>query len=324
MSLQLLSLSDIKQSITMDQAIAAMESAFIQLAMQQVKLPLRTSISIDEETALTLTMPAYLAKDKALGLKVVSIFPNNLAKNKPSITGFIMLLNARTGEPIALMDAAYLTALRTGAVSGLATKYFAIDTAHHLALIGSGAQAITQLEAIACVRDIKQVSIWSRNALNANSLAHKLENKYDVRIFESVPLAVQDADIICTATSSTTPLVHYQDVLPHAHINAIGSHSPSMREIDNTLLSHALVIADQREAVLAESGEIMSAVKEHQLNPDSIIEIGHWLLNKNIDYKNQLTVFKSVGLAIQDVSVASLVYCNAMKNHLGVQFSLNE
>ena len=324
MSLQLLSLNDIKQSITMNQAIAAMESAFIQLAMQQVQLPLRTNMPIDEESALTLTMPAYLAKDKTLGLKVVSIFPNNLTKNKPSITGFIMLLDAKTGEPSALMDAAFLTSLRTGAASGLATKYFSKDTARHLALIGSGAQALTQLEAIACVRDIKQVSIWSRNALNARIFAKKFEDQYDIRIFESVSLAVQDADIICTATSSTKPLVHYQDVLPHAHINAIGSHSPSMREIDNTLLNHAIVIADQREAVLAESGEIISAVNEHQLKQDSIIEIGHWLLRKDVNYKNQLTVFKSVGLAIQDVSIASLAYCNAIKNNLGVRFSLSE
>lgn len=124
MSLRLLSLNEVKQSITMNQAIAAMEKAFVQLANKQAKLPLRTGISIDEEEALTLTMPAYLAQDKALGLKVASIFPKNSTLNKPTITGFIMLLDASTGEPKALMDAGYLTALRTGAVSGLATQYF--------------------------------------------------------------------------------------------------------------------------------------------------------------------------------------------------------
>lgn len=141
MGLRLLSLDEVKQSITMSQAIDAMEHSFTQLANQQVKLPLRTAISIDEEKALTLTMPAYLAQDKTLGLKVVSIFPNNLAKNMPSITGFIMLLDASTGEPKVLMDAAFLTSLRTGAVSGLATKYFARDNANHVAIIGSGAQS---------------------------------------------------------------------------------------------------------------------------------------------------------------------------------------
>ncbi|WP_232220395.1 ornithine cyclodeaminase family protein [Legionella tunisiensis] len=174
MNLRLLSLPEVKQSITMNQAIDAMERTFLQLAKQEVRLPLRTGIPIVEENALTLTMPAYLARDKTLGLKVVSIFPNNLAKNKPSITGFIMLLDANTGEPKVLMDAAYLTALRTGAVSGLATKYFARDDANHVAIIGSGTQALTQLEAVAAVRNIKRVSLWSRNKENAEKLAKKL------------------------------------------------------------------------------------------------------------------------------------------------------
>lgn len=154
MTVQLLSLNDVKQSINMLQAIEAMERAFIQLAKNQVKLPLRTGMAIDEEQALTLTMPAYLAADKALGLKVVSIFPNNTLRKIPSITGFIMLLDVQTGEPKALMDAGYLTALRTGAVSGLATQYFAREDASHAAIIGSGVQAETQLEAVAAVRDI--------------------------------------------------------------------------------------------------------------------------------------------------------------------------
>ena len=322
MSLLLLSLTDIKQSITMNQAITAMEHAFIQLAKNQVQLPLRTGISIESEEALTLTMPAYLANDKTLGLKVVSIFPNNLAKNKPSITGFIMLLDAETGDPLALMDAGFLTALRTGAISGLATRYFATDTAHHVAIIGAGTQARTQLEAVAAVRDIKQVSLWSRQIKNARQFASEFENQYNINVFESIPLAIRDADIICTATNSTEPLIHFKDVQPHTHINAIGSHSPSMREMSNDVLSHAVVIADQLEAVLAESGEIISAIKEHQLKQDSIIEIGHWLEHKNTDYKNQLTVFKSVGLAIQDVSVAAVVYHNAIHKNLGVPFAL--
>ena len=324
MSLQLLSLDDVKKSITMSQAIKAMERAFTQLARRQAQVPLRTGISIESELALTLTMPAYLAEDEALGLKVVSIFPNNIGKNKPTITGFIMLLDAHTGEPQALMDATFLTALRTGAVSGLATNYFAADTANHVAIIGSGAQAKTQLEAVAAVRDIKRVSIWSRNIKNAKHLATPFENQFDVNVYESIPLAIRDADIICTATNSTEPLIHFKNIQPHVHINAIGSHSPSMREIDNDVLSHAVVIADQLDAVLAESGEIISAIEKHELKQDAIIEIGHWLLHKNTDYKNQITVFKSVGLAIQDVSVAAVVYHNAINKNLGVPFALTE
>jgi len=322
MSLLLLSLNEIKQSITMEQAINAMEHAFMQLANNQVKLPLRTGVSIEDKQALMLTMPAYLEKDKALGLKVISIFPNNLAQNKPSINGLILLLDANTGEAKAIMDAGYLTALRTGAVSGLATKYFSIENAEHVAIIGTGAQAHTQLEAIAAVRPIKRVSVWSRNIKNANAFVEKWKNRFDIKAYETVSLAIKDADIICTATSSTEPLIQLQDLQSHVHINAIGSHSKSMREIGNDVLNQSVVIVDQLEAALAESGEIISAMDQNQLKKESIIEIGHWLLNKEPHYHNQLTVFKSVGLAIQDLSVAEIVYNHALSNSLGLQFSL--
>lgn len=323
MSLRLLSLAEVQQSITMSQAIDAMERAFIQLANQQVKLPLRTGIAIDEEKALTLTMPAYLAEDKTLGLKVVSIFPDNLAKGVPSITGLIMLLDASSGQPKVLMDAAWLTALRTGAVSGLATKYFARDNANHVAIIGSGAQSLTQLEAVATVRSIKQVSLWSRDTKNAEKLAKKLERQYNIEVYEQVSRATRDADIICTATSSTEPFIHLNDIQPHVHINAIGSHSRAMQEITQDVLAHSVVFVDQLEAVLSESGEIMKAVEQNTLNKETIIEIGQWLLRKETDHKNHPTVFKSVGLAIQDLSVAEVVYRNALKNNLGINFSIN-
>jgi len=244
-------------------------------------------------------MPAYLAQDKTLGLKVVSIFPNNLALNIPSITGFIMLLNATTGEAKALMDAAYLTALRTGAVSGLATKYFAQDTANHVAIIESGAQLITQLEAVTAVRQIKQVSIGSRNRTNAENFAKKIENQYDFNIYQQVSKVVRHADIICTATSSTEPLFEKTDIQPHAHINAIGSHSRAMQEISQDVLGNSVIIVDQMEAVLSESGEIIKAVEQNTIKKDTLIEIGKLLILKDKDYKNQRTVFKSVGLAFR-------------------------
>lgn len=320
MPLQLYSRKDVKQSISMSQAINAMEHAFLQLAQQQAQLPLRTGIPVEEEQGLTLTMPAYLAQDKSLGLKVVSIFPNNKTKNKPSITGFIMLLDATTGEPMALMDAAFLTALRTGAVSGLATRYFAQDNASHLALIGSGIQAETQLEAVAAVRPLKKVSLWSRDLNNAHKFADKWANHYEINVCQNIPLAVRDADIICTATASTEALIQLQDVQEHVHINAIGSHTPEMKEIGDALLGQAVVIVDQLSAALAEAGEIISAINHNYLSKESIIEIGTWLTHKNPDYKNRRSVFKSVGLSIQDLSVASVVHRNARNNNLGTPF----
>lgn len=323
MSLRILSLDEVKQSITMCQAISAMELAFVQLAKHEVNLPLRTTIPIDEQEALMLTMPAYLSRNKALGLKVVSVFPHNIAKDIPSITGFIMLLDASSGQPKILMDAAYLTSLRTGAVSGLATKYFSPEDANHVAIIGSGAQAFTQLEAVMAVRNIKCVSVWSRNKKNAEAFASNANYQCDIQVCDNIQLAVRDADIICTATSSTKPLIHIDDIAPHAHINAIGSHSSSMQEISQDVLSHGVVFVDQLEAALSEAGEIINAIEKHKLKKDDIIEIGHWLLHKTVDYKNNLTIFKSVGLAIQDLSVANVVYENALKLKLGKDVSIS-
>jgi ornithine cyclodeaminase len=307
----------------MKQAIDAMESAFIQLANHQVELPLRTGIAIKDENALSLSMPGYLGQDKTLGLKVVSIFPNNLVKNKPSINGFIMLLDSSTGEPMALMDAGFLTALRTGAVSGLATRYFSREDAKHVAIIGAGVQAHTQLEAVAAVRDIKRVSVWSRNWDNAVAFAKKWETQFDCQVGSTILEAVSEADIICTATGSGEPLIHRFDIQDHAHINAIGSHSIAMREISHEVLAEAVVFADQREAVLAESGEIINAIAENHLKKEDIIEIGQWLLDKQGDFKQRLTVFKSVGLAIQDLSVARIVYQNAVAQNFGLDFNLD-
>lgn len=322
MTLKLLSLSDVKQSITLSEAIDAMERAFIQLAQQEATLPLRTGISVGEN-GLTLTMPAYLSSEKILGLKVVSVFPDNIQQNKPSINGTILLLDATTGEPLILMDAGYLTAVRTGAVSGLATKYFSRDCSSTVTIVGAGVQAITQLQAIAAVRQIKRVFVWSRHADSAQKFAKEVQDFFDVEVSEQLSSALQESDIICTATASTECLVHRQDLQAHAHINAIGSHHPSMQEISGEVLQKAVVIVDQIDAVMKESGEIINAIDQQKIRKESIIELGSWLLKKVPQAQEQLTVFKSVGLAIQDLAVAQVVYQNALKMNLGSSFKLN-
>ena len=173
------------------------------------------------------------------------------------------------------------------------------------------------------VRPITRVSIWSRTMHNAESLAKKIEKLYDIKVYDEVSMAVRDADIICTATSSTEPLIHLNNIQPHVHINAIGAHSKSMQEIGQDVLGHSVIFIDQLEAVLSESGELIKAVEQNTLRKENLNEIGQWLLTKDKDYKNQSTVFKSVGLAIQDLSVAEVVYRNALRNNLGSKFSLN-
>ena len=261
-----------------------------------------------------LTMPAYLGEQNALGLKVISVFLNNTAKGKPAINGVILLLNEETGEAQAIMEAGYLTAMRTGAVSGVATKYLAKENATELAIIGSGVQAMTQLEGVASVRPIKKVAIWSRNYDNARSFAQKIEGRFEVNCYQLIQDAVKNADVICTATASSEPLLRLADLKPEVHINAVGSHSPQMCEIHNDVLAEARVIVDQKDAALAEAGEIISALQEHCINQNDIMEIGA-LLSSNLKSKQntKLSVFKSVGLAIQDISIAHAVYANAVK-----------
>ncbi|WED43880.1 ornithine cyclodeaminase family protein [Legionella cardiaca] len=299
-----------------------MEEAFMQLAKGNVVMPLRTSIPIENKNALTLTMPAYLSAHNALGLKVVSVFPNNSKKNRPSIYGSIILLDAETGEIEALMEGTYLTALRTGAASGLATKYFAKKDASHVAIIGSGVQAVTQLEAIAAVREIKRVSLWSRHKENADLFAEAIQEHFEVKTYKDVKAAVKDADIICTATASKEPLVHLKDINPSVHINAIGSHSKEMREIANDVLAKAIVIIDQKKAALAEAGEIINAIENKALTKARLKELGSMIQKNSAYYQKRMTVFKSVGLAIQDISIAQAVYRNAKIKQLGTKFEL--
>lgn len=322
MALKLLSLSEVKQSITMTEAIDAMERAFIQLAQREANLPLRTGIPVGEN-GLTLTMPAYLSEEKILGLKVVSVFPDNVQHNKPSINGTILLLDATSGEPLMLMDAGYLTALRTGAISGLATKYFSRDLPSSVAIVGAGVQAITQLEAVAAVRQIEKVCVWSRSLESADTFAREVGAFYDVHVCTQLSAALKNSDVICTATASTEPLLYLRDIQPHVHINAIGSHHPSMQEISAEVLQKAVVVVDQMEAAMKEAGEIINAVEQQKIKKESVIEIGAWLRKKAPHVQEQLTVFKSVGLAIQDLAVAQVVYQNALKMNLGSTFKLN-
>ncbi len=323
MSLKILTQKELRECINMKQAIVAMEEAFKEYYAGAAVLPLRTPVSITEEDALTLTMPAYLGKQQALGLKVVSIFPNNIKQNKPSINGLILLLDERSGEGKALMEAGYLTAMRTGAVSGLATQYLAKEDAAHVAILGSGVQAYTQLEAVLNVRPIKKISLWSRSLESAKTFAQQLDHQqYEIKCFADIHDAVAEADVISTATSSTEPLIHLADLKAGVHINAVGSHTPQMREIDNKVLANSLVVVDQIEAACAEAGEIVSALQEKSITMNDLLELGAVIAGVKGKKDYQYSVFKSVGLAIQDISIAHAVYLNACKKGLGTSVSL--
>ncbi|VEG89696.1 ornithine cyclodeaminase family protein [Legionella spiritensis] len=322
MTFVILTQQEIRQCIGMAQAIEVMETTFRQLYTGRAVMPVRSSVSVASENAMMLTMPAYLEDQHALGLKVVSIFPGNSGREKPVINGAIVLLNSETGEAQAMMEAGFITALRTGAVSGLATKYLAREDAGCVAIIGSGIQAMTQLEAVAAVRPVKEVLIWSRNHQNAVAFAKKIDQRYNVTCPETIRSAVRNADIICTATASSEPFLNYEDIKPDVHINAIGSHTHTMREISNDVMAKATVVVDQVASAMAESGELFAAVNAQCLNPGDIIELGQVVTESNNSFQANMTLFKSVGLAIQDVGIAQYIYEQALQAGLGVTMTL--
>ncbi len=322
MPIKLISVADIKQCISMKEAIAVMKQAFLQLASNEVIQPLRTSLLITKNNGVCITMPAYLQQEEQLGVKIVSSFPNNILNNQPNIHGTITLIDAHTGIPLALMDASYLTALRTGAISGLATDLLAKKEASTLCIIGTGLQAHTQLEAITTVRSIKQITVWSRNPKNAFAFAQSYQHQYPIEASNTLKEALNDADIICTATNSNSAFIHSADIKNEVHINAIGSHTKMMHELSIDVIKNAQLIVDQKEAALSEAGEIIKAIEENQLHPNALIELGHALKNSMLLKSEGRTVFKSVGLAIQDISIASTIYKNACQKNLGFNYDL--
>jgi len=224
------------------------------------------------------------------------------------------------------MDGEYLTALRTGAASGLATRCFARKDAEIMALFGCGAQGRTQLEAVICERSIKKVLVFDKFKDAADKFILEMQKKLSIEIvYADNNLALREADIICTATNSTAPLFRKEDVKKGIHINAIGSFRPEMQELDPYLIKDAKVFVDQRESCLKESGDLIKPIAEGIIDQDHIAgEIGDFCLNniKGRESKNEISVFKSVGVAIQDFAVATDIYNNSLKEPFGKDINL--
>jgi ornithine cyclodeaminase len=295
----------------MREAIEAVKVAYAQLSAGRADLPLRTRIDIPEVQGTALFMPAYIGSSGALAVKIVSVFPRNLAQGIPTIAAVVIVLDARTGRPVALLEGASLTAIRTGAASGAATDVLARPEAKSVAIFGSGAQARTQLEAVCTVRPIKHVRIFSLDLRAAQEMAGDLAGRdpipADVAVATSPAEAISEADVICTATTSETPVFDGAGLRPGTHINAIGSYTPTMQEVDATTITRALVVVDSKEAVLAEAGDLLVPIGRGEITADIIhAELGQILNGDRLGRTSpeQITYFKSVGLAVQDAVAA--------------------
>jgi alanine dehydrogenase len=310
----------------MRDCIEALEGAFSELSNGTAVLPLRTGIPAPD--GINLYMPAYLKQMNALAVKVVSVYKNNPQKhNLPTTIGKVLVQNPETGEVICIMDGGYLTAVRTGAVSGLATKFLARPDENQVAAIfGAGVQAQMQLWGVCEVRSIKRALVYDMVPGAADNFARSMGQKLNLEIEVATdPLKLLDADIICTATSSPTPIFDGNHVRPGAHINGIGSHSPAARELDTAIIKRSLLIADARDACLNEAGDVMIPIKEGAITADHIYaDLGEIVTRKKPGRSSdsQITLFKSNGLAIQDVAASRVVYERALAAGLGVQVDL--
>jgi ornithine cyclodeaminase/alanine dehydrogenase-like protein (mu-crystallin family) len=306
-AMQFFSKEDIRKKITMPRAIELMRGAFLQLSSGGAIVPVRTVIESRDHMGRVLYMPSYSGEFGLFGLKMVTVFDNNEALNLPVIQGRMLVMDGATGTPRAVLDAEYLTALRTGAASGLATDLLARLNAEVLALFGTGVQAETQLEGIMAVRPIREILIFGKTEKRTMAFCDNIRKKASCTIHPGTPDDLRRADIICTATTSSTPLFQYEQLKSGTHINGIGSYKPSMQELAASVITQSLLIVDQREAALSEAGDIVIPLQQGMITKDHIhAELGEIIsgYKKGRTSDSQLTVFKSVGNAIQDLAIA--------------------
>jgi thiomorpholine-carboxylate dehydrogenase len=290
----------IRALLRWDQLIAAMEKALADFSLGRVLQPVRNMLTIEEGKRYLGIMPAVAAD--AMGAKLVSFYPQNAATGVPTHMAMIVLFSPQTGEPLAVMDGRLITEMRTAAVSAAATKLLAAPDSQVLALLGSGVQASAHLQALSQVRCFTEVRVWSRTAEHAERFARQHEIKA-----MSAEAAVRGADVVVTATNALEPILKGAWLKPGAHVNAVGSPRPGWRELDDNTMANALIV-DSREAVLEESGDVILS------NAPIYAEIGEIFAGRTEAPVAATTVFKSVGLAIEDIAAAKLVYSIASGN----------
>ncbi len=327
-----LSKSDVKKAVTMEQAIAAMETAFAAYSRGEAIVPVRTQLDVPRHEGTALFMPGYLAAgdSEGLAIKIVSVYSRNQQKGMPTIFGVVVTNDPTTGRPKALLEAGYLTALRTGAAGGAAARHLAREDASILAVIGAGTQARTQVAAVRAVRPIQEIRLFDINQDSARAFAQELAGDQGatvtLRVTASPEEAVRGGDVIVTATTAREPVINGEWLSPGTHITAVGAFTPEMREIDVNALQRAnKIVVDSREAAMEEAGDLIIPIEEGLLSVNDIYgELGEITGGTKPGRENpdEITIFKSVGLAVQDVAIADLITTQALKLGLGTEVSL--
>jgi ornithine cyclodeaminase/alanine dehydrogenase-like protein (mu-crystallin family) len=313
--------NDVKRLLPMEDCIDLMAEVLADLARGSVWQPLRFVIRPPDEPSLMGLMPGHRSQPQpAYGLKVICIFPGNPARGIDAHQGGVLLFDGETGAPRALLDASAVTEIRTAAVSGVATRLLAREDAKELAILGSGVQGRSHLEAMAKVRPFERARVWSRTPEHAQALAAEASAPFPVEAVPSAEDAVRGADVVVTATSSREPIVERAWLETGAHVNAVGSSIPTARELDAETVAAAALFADTRESMLNEGGDYLFAVQEAGIGPEHIrAELGEVLTGEREGRRSadELTVFKSLGIAVEDLAAAELVYSRAREAGVG-------
>jgi ornithine cyclodeaminase len=327
MQIRVLTKADVLRYVSMPAAIDAVQKAYASIDRGTTDVPLRIDVAQSAHQSHSFFMPA-IVDGQSLGMKIVSVFPQNGPNyGLPTIHAIVLLLDAGTGVPIALMDGTELTILRTGAASGVGTRLLARADSTHLVVIGAGAQAAGQVRAVCAVRPITTVTIVNRSLDRATALAASLTREFPHITLSATtdrPRALATADIVCLATSSRTPVFADSEIRPGTHINGIGSFTHTMIEADPQTLGRSYVAVDQYAPAWSEAGELIAARDQGILDPSTVVQIGAIANGTAPGRSNdqQITYFKSVGNAAQDVAVANIAYQSALQNNIGQVVSL--
>ena len=313
---------EVPRFLPMDECVRAMEEVLATLTRGQAILPLRSILWLPEKVGGFGLMPAALLPERVVGLKAITFFPGNEGTELDTHQGAVLLFEAERGRLLAILDATSITAIRTAAVSGVATKLLAREGAGDLAILGSGVQARTHLEAMRIARKIRRVRVASKEFERAKAFAERESKKHDISVepVSSAREAVVGADIICTCTSSREPVLSGEWISPGAHINAVGSSVPSARELDSAAVKRSRLYVDWRESTVNEAGDFLIAKREGVIDDDHIVgEIGEVLIGRLAGRRSpeEVTLFKSLGIAVEDVASARHIYEKAKKTGTG-------
>lgn len=315
---------EVRRALPMPDAIAAMKQAFLQLSAGQVLLPTRQHIDVPGEKGTALVMACHSGEDKLFSVKFITLFDNNQRRDLPLIQAMVILSDAVSGVPLAIMDGGSLTAIRTGAASGAATDVLSSPDACVAAIFGAGVQARTQLEAVCSVRPIRHARVFDLNPAQADRFAEEMSKCLGLPVerADSPAHALIDADVVCTATPSRIPVFQDHELPPGTHINAVGSYKPEVSEIPPDTVCRAKVVVDHRPSALEEAGDLLIPLKQGRIDESHFsTELGEILAGRKLGRKQneEVSLFKSVGVAIQDLCAARRVLDNARNRKLGIE-----